>query len=410
MDRRPLRVPRLTAPGAGRGALATERRRRRRGCAGRAGRGDRGQRSGSRPARTGDLYRGRTAGEGQGGRRAREDALRSRAAVGGRAGRVHPGLPRDGIAFKATAGLHHAVRTERRSTASSTCSPPPSSATRRALAEDDAGAFALDETFRWRDRTRRRSRSRHARELFVSFGSCSFIEPVEELKALGFCERGYGIFNRARRAPRAGVPSGRVRPRPLRPDPGVDPRRLLARGRSWRRTRRLRRRRAASRSEADESLPLAGSTSHLPFEVADYVDFYSSLEHATNLGKLFRPGLRAAAAELAPPADRLPRPRRHGRRQRHADRPPERPAQAARRGRAGLRPHAAARHRARARLRDRARPARTASRSPVDRSARPRLRRRARQRLERARHPGLGVPAARPVPRQVVRHLDLRRG
>ncbi|WP_432834002.1 fumarylacetoacetase [Dactylosporangium sp. CA-092794] len=28
----------------------------------------------------------------------------------------------------------------------------------------------------------------------------------------------------------------------------------------------------------------------LPFEVADYVDFYSSQEHATNLGRLFRPG------------------------------------------------------------------------------------------------------------------------
>src|SRR5262245_23598045 len=27
----------------------------------------------------------------------------------------------------------------------------------------------------------------------------------------------------------------------------------------------------------------------LPFEVADYVDFYSSLEHATNVGRLFRP-------------------------------------------------------------------------------------------------------------------------
>jgi fumarylacetoacetase len=29
---------------------------------------------------------------------------------------------------------------------------------------------------------------------------------------------------------------------------------------------------------------------HRPFEVADYVDFYSSLEHATNVGRLFRPG------------------------------------------------------------------------------------------------------------------------
>jgi fumarylacetoacetase len=29
-------------------------------------------------------------------------------------------------------------------------------------------------------------------------------------------------------------------------------------------------------------------TTHLPFEVADFIDFYSSLEHATNLGRLFR--------------------------------------------------------------------------------------------------------------------------
>ena len=36
-------------------------------------------------------------------------------------------------------------------------------------------------------------------------------------------------------------------------------------------------------------LPLDAVATHLPFEVADYVDFYSSLEHATNLGRLFRP-------------------------------------------------------------------------------------------------------------------------
>ncbi|MEP7056065.1 MAG: fumarylacetoacetase [Actinomycetota bacterium] len=34
----------------------------------------------------------------------------------------------------------------------------------------------------------------------------------------------------------------------------------------------------------------ANATMVMPFEVADYVDFYSSLEHATNLGRLFRPG------------------------------------------------------------------------------------------------------------------------
>ncbi|GII25321.1 fumarylacetoacetase [Planosporangium mesophilum] len=37
-------------------------------------------------------------------------------------------------------------------------------------------------------------------------------------------------------------------------------------------------------------LPLADVASRLPFEVGDYVDFYSSEEHATNLGRLFRPG------------------------------------------------------------------------------------------------------------------------
>jgi fumarylacetoacetase len=36
-------------------------------------------------------------------------------------------------------------------------------------------------------------------------------------------------------------------------------------------------------------VPVAGARLHLPVEVADYVDFYSSLEHATNLGRLFRP-------------------------------------------------------------------------------------------------------------------------
>jgi fumarylacetoacetase len=41
-------------------------------------------------------------------------------------------------------------------------------------------------------------------------------------------------------------------------------------------------------AEAD-LVPLEDADLHLPFAVADYVDFYSSLEHATNLGRLFRP-------------------------------------------------------------------------------------------------------------------------
>jgi fumarylacetoacetase len=38
------------------------------------------------------------------------------------------------------------------------------------------------------------------------------------------------------------------------------------------------------------SRPLAEVDLLLPFAVADYVDFFSSLEHATNAGRLFRPG------------------------------------------------------------------------------------------------------------------------
>jgi fumarylacetoacetase len=36
-------------------------------------------------------------------------------------------------------------------------------------------------------------------------------------------------------------------------------------------------------------VPLAATRTRLPIAVADYVDFYSSIEHATNLGRMFRP-------------------------------------------------------------------------------------------------------------------------
>ena len=36
-------------------------------------------------------------------------------------------------------------------------------------------------------------------------------------------------------------------------------------------------------------LPVADVTMHLPIEVADYVDFYASEHHATNVGRMFRP-------------------------------------------------------------------------------------------------------------------------
>lgn len=39
--------------------------------------------------------------------------------------------------------------------------------------------------------------------------------------------------------------------------------------------------------------PIKNVTMHMPVSVGDYTDFYSSIEHATNLGKLFRPNAEA---------------------------------------------------------------------------------------------------------------------
>lgn len=48
--------------------------------------------------------------------------------------------------------------------------------------------------------------------------------------------------------------------------------------------------------------PLAAVTMLLPFEVADYIDFYASEHHASNLGRLFRPN----SAPLTPNWKHLP--------------------------------------------------------------------------------------------------------
>jgi len=40
----------------------------------------------------------------------------------------------------------------------------------------------------------------------------------------------------------------------------------------------------------DLLLPAESATLHLPFAVADYVDFYASEHHASNVGRIFRPG------------------------------------------------------------------------------------------------------------------------
>ncbi|NNF70186.1 MAG: fumarylacetoacetase, partial [Acidimicrobiia bacterium] len=42
-------------------------------------------------------------------------------------------------------------------------------------------------------------------------------------------------------------------------------------------------------ADPGDLIPQDDATMHLPFDVADYVDFYSSRQHAENVGRMFRP-------------------------------------------------------------------------------------------------------------------------
>ena len=144
----------------------------------------------------------------------------------------------------------------------------------------------------------------------------------------------------------------------------------------------------------------------LPVEIGDYVDFYSSLHHATNLGRLFRPdgeallpnwrhlpiGYHGRSGTVVADGTDIARP--SGLRLVDGD--------------TAVRAVDRARHRTRSRVRRRrtvaaAHPSPPASRGPPLRAV-------PRQRLVGARHPGLRIPAARPVPRQELRHDRCRRG
>ena len=105
----------------------------------------------------------------------------------------------------------------------------------------------------------------------------------------------YGVFRRRGDEPRVGV---RFEERVLDlPAAGLGDvfrtrslNAFMAAGRArWAETRARVRELLESGTEA-HLVPLADVELLLPFEVADYVDFYSSREHATNLGRLFRPG------------------------------------------------------------------------------------------------------------------------
>ncbi|MGK5530506.1 fumarylacetoacetase [Streptomyces sp. URMC 129] len=104
-----------------------------------------------------------------------------------------------------------------------------------------------------------------------------------------------GAAARAFRSPHAGLLAA----------PSLNP--LLAAGRPvWRAVRaELRAWLAAPEHRATVApllLPLDAVTLHLPFEVADYVDFYASEHHATNVGRILRPD----GAALTPNWKHLP--------------------------------------------------------------------------------------------------------
>jgi hypothetical protein len=108
------------------------------------------------------------------------------------------------VPFKATAGLHHPLRGEYRLTyeaasrkwmmygylnvflAAALLNAGESEAVATdALEECDPGSFAFgDDAIVWRDKTVTTAQIQASREFAISFGSCSFREPIDELAAI----------------------------------------------------------------------------------------------------------------------------------------------------------------------------------------------------------------------------------
>ncbi len=107
------------------------------------------------------------------------------------------------LAFKATAGLHHPVRSPQALTYETDAPRAVMHGFLNVflaaafawhgdrnlepiLAETDPTAFRFDERGHWRDRSLSADQVREARQQFAhSFGSCSFEEPIRDLEALG---------------------------------------------------------------------------------------------------------------------------------------------------------------------------------------------------------------------------------
>jgi hypothetical protein len=92
-----------------------------------------------------------------------------------------------GVAFKATAGLHHPIGSREEHGFLNLLAAAVFGEEEAVLADDDPRAFRLDDdVFAWREHAADASALRRVRErLFVGFGSCSVQEPVDDLTELG---------------------------------------------------------------------------------------------------------------------------------------------------------------------------------------------------------------------------------
>lgn len=105
----------------------------------------------------------------------------------------------NGVPFKATAGLHHPVRHLDEASgftmhgflniiaAAAFAARVERDTLVRIVAEEETRAFNFDESsFAWRDERIGDAQLQKVRsDVFVSYGSCSFVEPIEDLTALG---------------------------------------------------------------------------------------------------------------------------------------------------------------------------------------------------------------------------------
>jgi hypothetical protein len=107
------------------------------------------------------------------------------------------GCREHGVAFKATAGLHHPYRTRDEEIGVlqhgfvNLIAATIFEDVEAVVAETDPNAFSVGvDELRWRDERANREQVEEARGTFTAFGSCSFTEPVEDLVAYGVLRAG----------------------------------------------------------------------------------------------------------------------------------------------------------------------------------------------------------------------------